>query len=94
MECSLPSSSAHGIRQVRMIEWVATPSSRGILLTQGLNLGLLHGRQIFYHLIHHQLLEFTQTHVHRVSDAIQQSHPLSSPSPPAFSVSQPQGLFK
>ena len=52
MECSLPSSSAHGIRQVRMIEWVATPSSRGILLTQGLNLGLLHGRQIFYHLIH------------------------------------------
>ena len=33
--------------------------------------------------IHHQLLEFTQTHVHRVSDAIQPSHPLSSPSPPA-----------
>ena len=52
MECSLPSSSAHGIRQVRMIEWVATPSSRGILLTQGLNLGLLHGRQIVYHLSH------------------------------------------
>ena len=34
--------------------------------------------------IHHQLLEFTQTHVHRVGDAIQPSHPLSSPSPPAF----------
>ena len=33
--------------------------------------------------VHHQLLEFTQTHVHRVSDAIQPSHPLSSPSPPA-----------
>ena len=33
--------------------------------------------------VHHQLLEFTQTHVHRVSDAIQLSHPLSSPSPPA-----------
>ena len=43
--------------------------------------------------IHHQLLEFTQTHVHRVSDAIQSSHPLSSPSPPAFNISQHQGLF-
>ena len=38
--------------------------------------------------VHHQLLEFTQTHVHGVSDAIQTSHPLSSPSPPAFSFSQ------
>ena len=36
--------------------------------------------------------ELTQTHVHRVSDAIQQSHPLSSPSPPAFNLSQHQGL--
>ena len=43
--------------------------------------------------VHHQLLEFTQTHVHRVSDAIQPSHPLSSPSPPAC-LSQHQGLFK
>ena len=40
---------------------------------------------------HHQLPEFTQTHVHRVSDAIQPSHPLS-PSPPAFNLSQYQGL--
>ena len=39
-------------------------------------------------------LEFTQTHVHRVSDAIQPSHPLLSPSPPAFNLSQHQGLFK
>ena len=38
--------------------------------------------------VHHQLLEFTQTHVHRVGDAIQPSHPLSSPSPPAFNLSQ------
>ena len=44
--------------------------------------------------VHHQLLESTQTHVHRVSDAIQPSHPLSSPSPPAFNLSQHQGLFK
>ena len=42
----------------------------------------------------HQLPELTQTHVHWVSDAIQPSHPLSSPSPPAFNLSQHQGLFK
>ena len=42
---------------------------------------------------HHQLPEFTQTHVHRVGDAIQPSHPLSSPSPPALNPSQHQGLF-
>ena len=39
-------------------------------------------------------LEFTQTHVHRVRDAIQPSHPLSSPSPPALNLSQHQGLFQ
>ena len=44
--------------------------------------------------VHHQLPESTQTHVHRVSDAIQPSHPLLSPSPPAFNPSQHQGLFK
>ena len=44
--------------------------------------------------VHHQLPEFTQTHVHWVGDAIQLSHPLSSPSPPAFNLSQHQGLFQ
>ena len=44
--------------------------------------------------VHDQLLESTQTHVHRVSDAIQTSHPLSSPSPPAPNPSQHQGLFQ
>ena len=44
--------------------------------------------------VHHQLPEFTQTHVHRVSDAMQPSHPLSSPSPPAPNPSQHQGLFQ
>ena len=44
--------------------------------------------------VHHQLLELTQTYVHRVSDFIQPSHPLLSPSPPAFSLSQNQGLFQ
>ena len=43
---------------------------------------------------HHQLLEFTETHVHRVNDAIQPSHPLSSPSPPAPNPSQHQSLFQ
>ena len=44
--------------------------------------------------VHHQLLVFTQTHVYRVSDAIQPSHPLSSPSPPAPNPSQHQSLFQ
>ena len=44
--------------------------------------------------VHHQHLEFAQTHVHRVSDAVQPSHPLSSPSPPALNLSQHQGLFR
>ena len=44
--------------------------------------------------VHHQLPEFTQTHVHWVGDAIQPSHPLASPSPPALNLSQHQGLFK
>ena len=42
--------------------------------------------------VHHQLPEFTQTHINRVSDAIQPSHPLLSPSPPALNPSQPQSL--
>ena len=44
--------------------------------------------------VHHWLPEFTQTHVHRVSYSIQPSHPLSSPSPPTFNLSQHQGLVK
>ena len=44
--------------------------------------------------IHHQLLEFTKTHVHRVGDAIQPSHPLSSPSPPALNLFPVSGYFQ
>ena len=44
--------------------------------------------------VHHQLPEPTQTHIQRVSDAIPPSHPLWSPSPPAFNLSQHQGLFQ
>ena len=51
--------------------------------------GMQHARPLYC-----QLLEFTQTHVHWVGDAIQPSHPLLSPSPPAFNLSQHQGLFK
>ena len=44
--------------------------------------------------VHHQLPESTQTRMHRVDDAIQPSHPLSNPSPPALNLSQHQGLFQ
>ena len=44
--------------------------------------------------VHHQFPELAQTHVHQVSDAIQPSYPVLSPSPPAFNLSQHQGLFK
>ena len=44
--------------------------------------------------VYHQLLEFAQTHVHRVSDAIQSSHPLLSPSSPTFNLSQHHGVFQ
>ena len=44
--------------------------------------------------VHHHLLEIAQTHVHRLGDVIQPSYPLSSPSPPAFNLSQHQGLFQ
>ena len=44
--------------------------------------------------VYHQLLELTQTHVHCIGDAIQPCHPLLSPSPPAFNLSQHQGLFQ
>ena len=52
---SRPGSSVHGILQARILEWVAIPLSRGIFLTQGLNPGLLHCRQILYRLSHQRL---------------------------------------
>ena len=51
-DCSLPGSSAHLILQVKIHEWVAISFSRGIFMTQGSNLGLLHCRQILYYLSH------------------------------------------
>jgi len=52
MDCSLPGSSVHGILQARILEWLAIPFSRGILLTQGSNPGLLHCSPVFYWLSH------------------------------------------
>ena len=144
MDCSLPGLSLYAILQARILQWVSIPFFSGwIFLTQGSNWGLLHYRQILYHLSHqwnpymyvcvciyiyiyiyiyissvqfshsvvsdscdpmnrstpglpvyHQLLDSTQTHVYWVGDAIQPSHPLSSPSPPALNPSQHQDLFK
>ena len=50
MDCSLPGSSVHGILQARILEWVSHFLLQGIFLTQGSNLGLLHCRQMLYHL--------------------------------------------
>ena len=52
MDCSSPSSSVHGISQARTLEWVAIPFSRRVFLTQGLHLGLPHGKEILYQLSH------------------------------------------
>ena len=56
MACSPAGSSVHGILQARILEWVAISSFREIFPTQGLNLGLLHCRQIIYHLSHRESL--------------------------------------
>ena len=107
MDYSPPGSSVHEIFQSKLLEWIAMSSSKGYLqprdrtsvqfssVTQScLTLcDLLNCRMPGFP-VHHQLLELTQTHVHRVGDAIQPSHPLSSPLPPALSLSQHQGLFQ
>ena len=56
MDCNLRGSSVHGMLQAKILEWVAVSYSRGIFLTQGSNLGLLHWRQILYHLSHQGML--------------------------------------
>ena len=71
----------YGISSVQFIRSVVSDSLRS------------HGLQ-YTRPVHHQLPELTQTHVHRVRDATQASHPLSSPSPPTFNLSQHQGLFQ
>ena len=71
-----------------MVQFSSVQSLSGVRLCDPMNLstpGLP---------VHHQLQKFTQTHAHRVSDVIQPSHPLSSPSPPPPNPSQHQGLFQ
>ena len=98
---SPPGSPVPGILQARTLEWVAISFSNAwkwkvksevaqscLILCDPMN------RSTPGLPVHHQLLEFTQTHVHWVSDTIQPSYPLSSPSPSAVSLSQHQGLFK
>ena len=103
MGCSLPGPSVHGIFQARVLEWGATAFSAEGKPPKSVQFSSVaqsyptlcdpmnHSTPGFP--VHHQLLESTQTHVHRVGDAIQPSHPLLSPSPPALNLSQHQGLF-
>ena len=98
--CKAPLSM--GILQERILEWVPMPSSRGYFhipyissvaqLCPTLCDPMDCSMQCF--LLHHQLPELAQTHVYWVDDAIQPSHPLSFPSPPAFNLYQHQDLFQ
>ena len=107
MDCSLPGSSVHGIFQTRVLEWGAIAFSAGECYSCVSNCLVFQIRSVAQSCptlcdpmnrstpglpVHHQLPEFTQTHVHRVSDTIQPSHPLSSPSPLAPNPSQHQSF--
>ena len=96
MDGSSQSSSVHGILQARTLEWVAicfssVQFSSVSQLCPTLCDPMIHSTPGLP--VHHQLLEFTHTHVHQVSDAIQPSHPLLSPSP-VPNPSQHQSLFQ
>ena len=105
MDCSLPGSSVHEIFQARVLESVAIAFSAHLMRGRFISVQFSSVTQLCPTLcdsmnyrrpglpVHYQLPEFTQTHVHRVSDAIQPSHPLPSPSLPALNPSQHQGLF-
>ena len=100
MDCSLSGSSVHGIFQARVLEWIAVSFS-GDLPYPGIEPGspafqvdALLSEPPGKLPVHYYLPEFTKTHVHWVSEGIQPSHPLLSPSPPTFNLSQPQGLLK
>ena len=98
MDCSLPGSSIHGIFQARILEWgvIAFSDTKDLVQFSSVvqscpTLSDPMNSSITGLPIHYQLPEFTQTHV-RDSDAIQPSHPLSSPSPPAPNPSQHQSF--
>ena len=99
--CPTLSDPIHGIFQARVLEWGASAFSVCHLSVQFssvaqscLTLCKPMNRSTPGLPVHHQLPEFTQTHVHRVSDAIQPFHPLSPSSPPAPNPSQHQSLFQ
>ena len=96
MNCSLSDSSVYGISQARILERKKVKSLSSVQFSYPVvsDSSRPHEPQHASLPVHHQLLESTQTHVHRVGDTIQPSHPLSSPSPPALNLSQHQGLFK
>ena len=84
VDCSSPGSSLHGILQARILKWVAIPFSSGIFPTQALNPGLLHCRQILYHLSHHNEL-----FVYRLSHSV-----VSDSATPGAAVHQPPLFMK
>ena len=94
-----PGCSLEGLMLKLKLQYFGHLMQRTDSFEKTLMLGKIEGRRRrgsrgWYGWIHHQLPEFTQTHAHRVGDAIQPSHPLSSPSPPALNLLQHQGLFK
>ena len=103
MDCSQPGSSVLGISQARILEWVAIFFFRGspnasVQFSSVAQSCLTRCDPMDCSMtglpVNHQLPEFTQTHVHRVGDAIQPSQPLSSPSALALNLFQHQGLFQ
>ena len=108
LDCSPPGSFVHGTFQARVLEWDAIAFSEYYSLIKDFSslVQFSSVSQLCQTLcdpmdcstpglpVHHQLLELAQTQVHGVGDAIQPSHPLSSPSPPTFNLSQRQGLFQ
>ena len=89
---SLPGSPVPGILKARTLDWVAIQFSSVTQLCPTLRDPMNCSTQGLP--VHHQLREFTQTHIHRVSDDIQPSHLPSSPSPPVPNPSQHQSLFQ
>ena len=95
-----PEYSLEGLMLELKLQYFGHLMQRTDSLEKPLMLGKIEGRRIREKTEdemvgwHHQLPEFAQTHVHRVGDTMQPSHPLSSPSPSAFNLSQYQGLFQ
>ena len=89
-------ATVHGVvkSRTRMSDFTSLPPSVQFSCSVVSDSLRPHGLQHAWLPVRHHLPELAQTHVHRVSDAIQSSHPLLSPSPPAFNLSQHPGLFQ